>query len=578
MAENGQTLANNTQVKKILESIDSKLSSSIGFMKETLDLKKIEIKESKERQERIAAQEKLADIPTVERSSESSRKGIDFSKIKESKLFAGGIFGRGSILKAGLFALASPFILSFAKGLLFGEDGESGLLGAIGEYFTTGEGVSKTLSFLKEALNDEFTGTAIGTLIFGPKFLIAKLALEAIGPILEDKIRNWTGLKVEIPTGPIATVVSMIASSIIFAASKRALFAVGGMALAGLWKGGGRLMTKAAIAAAAAVGAKGIAKKMADAAAEKAAKEAAAKATKQAAKGVGSKAGVKILEQGPGRISYMDAETGKFIKKDVAIERLKAQGFDATGKPLRKPLLKAGPKAIAEATSSALKRLPAKSLPIVGSLIGAGFALERLIKGDTTSAALNAGAAAADLFPGVGTAASIAADVASVPTEVFHTVYGERYKPENKEHQAALLEIANEIQRQMSNGSYDEVHALEQQAQDIKYEMPTAADQYDAFFRQSRESRSAFQSMNAALTQPKNSGAPAANLQAPPLAQKSEALSQGSPVMAAPGAPMIMKGGDDNSVKKGGDNITVTNITNIVDPTQALNFNAAQAR
>jgi len=65
----------------------------------------------------------------------------------------------------------------------------------------------------------------------------------------------------------------------------------------------------------------------------------------------------------------------------------------------------------------------------------------------------------------------------------------------------------------------------------------------------------------------------------PPLAQKTEALSQGSTAMAAAGSPVVIKGGD--RVTGGStynDNKTITQVTNIIDPTQALNFNAAQAR
>lgn len=65
----------------------------------------------------------------------------------------------------------------------------------------------------------------------------------------------------------------------------------------------------------------------------------------------------------------------------------------------------------------------------------------------------------------------------------------------------------------------------------------------------------------------------------PSLAKKTDALSQGSSAMAAAGAPVVVKGGD--SVTGGStynDNKTITQVTNIVDPTQSLNFNAAQAR
>lgn len=568
------TLANDQNIKDVLESINSKLGESVGFMKDTLELRKLEFEENEEARRKTKIRENLADID----NKRSERKVMSFSKLKESMPISGGILGGSGLMKAGLLALASPFILSFAKGLLFGEQG---LFNTIGKFFTEGEGLEKTIDIIKKGLSNELVGIGIGTLLFGKKFLFAQLAIKAAGGILEEKIRDWTGLDVDIPTGPIATTVALIASSLVLAGSKRALFSVGGKAMSGLLKGGGKMLGKAAIAAGAMVGAD---KLLGTLAAKKGAEEAAEATVKQAAKNVGKQAGVRIIEQGPGRLSYQDVETGQFIKKEEGIKRLKEQGFDATGKKLG--LKKVPANAIKPVAKKAVSKLALKALPFVGTLAGLGFAVERLVAKDYTSASLNAAAGAADLVPVVGTAASIAGDVAAAGSETFHTIHGISFNPSNTEHQAAMSDIAKVVKNEIfERGSTGVQQRIYQQMVD---EGATQSELSNYRVSQEDIAMSSMPAPNlpVGLASTATSISPEEvtrirKLQGlPNLEQKTRALDQGSRQMAAAGSPVIVRGGDSvkggNTVSNSGN--TVTNITNIVDPTKSLSSGPAFAK
>lgn len=60
----------------------------------------------------------------------------------------------------------------------------------------------------------------------------------------------------------------------------------------------------------------------------------------------------------------------------------------------------------------------AKHIPIIGSLVSAGFAIKDVIDGDYTGAALQTASAIANLFPGLGTAVSVGLDAADAAREL----------------------------------------------------------------------------------------------------------------------------------------------------------------
>ena len=63
-----------------------------------------------------------------------------------------------------------------------------------------------------------------------------------------------------------------------------------------------------------------------------------------------------------------------------------------------------------------------KKIPLIGLVAGAGFAIQSAMNGDYTGAGLELASGAASLLPGVGTAASIAIDVANGAREINNTL------------------------------------------------------------------------------------------------------------------------------------------------------------
>jgi len=78
----------------------------------------------------------------------------------------------------------------------------------------------------------------------------------------------------------------------------------------------------------------------------------------------------------------------------------KGIGSKLGGKGVGKGLLKLGGKSLL------------KKIPIIGALAGLGFGASRALKGDFLGAAMEVGSGAASLFPGLGTAGSVAIDAA----------------------------------------------------------------------------------------------------------------------------------------------------------------------
>jgi hypothetical protein len=120
--------------------------------------------------------------------------------------------------------------------------------------------------------------------------------------------------------------------------------------------------------------------------------------------GIGAKSSEKVL-------TATMKTTGKTVSGAAAQSAVKAGTATATkiaGKEGTKMAAKAGGKLVGK---SLLKRIP-----ILGSLVGLGFAIDRIAKGDFAGAAMEVGSAGLGLLdlvaPGVGTGLSLAADLA----------------------------------------------------------------------------------------------------------------------------------------------------------------------
>lgn len=176
---------------------------------------------------------------------------------------------------------------------------------------------------------------------------------------------------------------------------------------------------------------------------------------------------IRIETDANGRTTYRGPD-GRFMSPTVAVPQLNAAGLAPDGLPnvqtttptptpryggrgdgaaeMRARSGEAG-KAIAEANRGLIKRLAASKIgkviltgiPLAGAVIGAGFAVYNIIRGDFTSAALNVASIPLPTISGT------ALDIGSVATEIFFDVTGETYNQADPDHRALMIEIGNEL-------------------------------------------------------------------------------------------------------------------------------------
>lgn len=115
-----------------------------------------------------------------------------------------------------------------------------------------------------------------------------------------------------------------------------------------------------------------------------------------------AKAAPKLLDVSKAAISGISHSTGGIFKASSAIIE----------------------KSIAKYASKGILKTIAKKIPVIGALAGFGLAIGRILGGDYTGAAIEAGSGAASLAPGVGTATSFALDAANAARDIYQDVYG----------------------------------------------------------------------------------------------------------------------------------------------------------
>ena len=156
-----------------------------------------------------------------------------------------------------------------------------------------------------------------------------------------------------------------------------------------------------------------VAREAGEAAAETGAKvagKAAAEAGVKAAGTTAAEAGAEAAAKGPGKAAE------KIIAKEGA-EAAAETGAKAGGKGAIKA-------AVAKVIGPKVGKVVAKSIPFVGALAGLGFGIARAMEGDFKGAAAEVAGGTASIFPGVGTAASIATDVGLLARDVYKEAYG----------------------------------------------------------------------------------------------------------------------------------------------------------
>ena len=113
-------------------------------------------------------------------------------------------------------------------------------------------------------------------------------------------------------------------------------------------------------------------------------------------------------------------EGGKAAEKVLAKE-----GEKAAEKGAVKAAGKGGIKAIvAKVIGPKVAKVVAKGIPFVGALAGLGFGISRAMEGDWKGAGAEVAGGVASIFPGVGTAASVATDVGLLARDVYKEAYG----------------------------------------------------------------------------------------------------------------------------------------------------------
>ena len=202
---------------------------------------------------------------------------------------------------------------------------------------------------------------------------------------------------------------------------------------------------------------------------------------------------IRVTDMGGGRISYQDmSNNGKFMGRDVAVQRLAAAGLGPDGLPdysrtSRPP--RVGPRTgdagltetrrmlaqgardgadlLANADKGLIRKMVAsettkiaiKWIPAVGAVVGLGFAAYSLFIGDYTSAGLETVGVA---FPSI---TGIAADVAAATTSIFFHVGGVGpYNQFNPAHRALYMEIARQLRDSIDKYMEERARAKAQRA------------------------------------------------------------------------------------------------------------------
>lgn len=132
---------------------------------------------------------------------------------------------------------------------------------------------------------------------------------------------------------------------------------------------------------------------------------------------IAAKTGEQVGETGA---KLEGKEGGKAAEKILAKE-----GGEAVVESGAKAAGKGGIKAIvAKVIGPKVAKVIAKGIPFVGALAGLGFGIARAMEGDWKGAGAEVAGGTASIFPGVGTAASVATDVGLLARDVYKEAYG----------------------------------------------------------------------------------------------------------------------------------------------------------
>jgi hypothetical protein len=138
-----------------------------------------------------------------------------------------------------------------------------------------------------------------------------------------------------------------------------------------------------------------------------------------------------------------------------------------------KPTLKA---VVQKVVGSAVGKSIAKAIPGVALVAGVFDAASRLIDGDTTGAAIAAGAGLAANAPGVGTAAAIGLTVTNLARDIYKEYYGE-YPGNDEQTKARLGEIVDMVKEMISGDVKDTKEIIKVGGEEVKQGEPLSDKQ-----------------------------------------------------------------------------------------------------
>lgn len=168
---------------------------------------------------------------------------------------------------------------------------------------------------------------------------------------------------------------------------------------------------------------------------------------------------INVVDMGNGQIRYQDADNGnRFISREKAVSQLSAAGLGPDGLPMvdTKPpvktikpgdigrkMLQEGGDRLKQSVVANVAKAGIKAIPLLGAVAGVAFAGWSLIRGDTTTAALEG---TSIFLPSVS---GTAVDITAIATAVFFEFYGQTYNPANEDHNVVMAEIIKLVQEEV---------------------------------------------------------------------------------------------------------------------------------
>ncbi len=177
-------------------------------------------------------------------------------------------------------------------------------------------------------------------------------------------------------------------------------------------------------------------------------------ATKKAGQALkkGVKGGKSFVKKLFSRGGKKGAKTGTKKAASVAGRKIAGEAVERGSKKAAKKVIQKGAqKAGAMAAKKGAGKFLAKKVPILGLVLGTGFAIEKAMKGDLLGAAMEMGSGVASTIPGAGTAVSAALDTATIARDINKANEEEGEIPQDEEQQEDTQTEESKVEGQKSD-------------------------------------------------------------------------------------------------------------------------------